>query len=44
MDCTYEDDQEKKIIMPHDVELGRIVENLERGNRKLKEEWKGWLF
>lgn len=44
LNCTYELDQEKKIISDTDIELGKIMDNLERSNKNLKEEIKGWLF
>jgi len=44
VNCTYENDQEKKIIAHHDIELSKVIDNLERNNRNLKSEFKGWLF
>lgn len=43
-ECTYEADEEKRIIASTDPEMAKMMDNLERGNRNLKEELKGWLF
>ena len=43
-ETTYEMDEEKRIIASTDPEMAKLMENLERGNRNLKEELKSWLF
>ena len=37
LNSTYEDDEEKRIVATTDPELAKIMENLERNNRILKE-------
>ena len=43
-ECVYEDDEEKKVIVNTDPELAKVIANLERTNRVLKEEIRGWIF
>ena len=43
-ESVYEEDQEKKIVGSTDPELAKVMANLERSNRVLKEEMKGWIF
>lgn len=43
-ESVYHEDQEKKIVASTDPELAQIIHNLEKHNKVLKEEIKGWVF
>jgi len=42
VNTSYENDQEKKIVLSSDPEMGKVITNLEKTNKVLKDEIKGW--
>lgn len=43
-ESTYEQDQEKKIVANSDPELAKIILNLERNNKLLKDDMRAWVL
>lgn len=43
-ESTYEEDQQKKIVVNTDPELAKIIQNLERNNKVLKEDMRSWVL
>lgn len=43
-ESTYEEEQEKKIVANTDPELSKIIQQLERNNRLLKDDMRAWVM
>ena len=42
-ECNYENEQEKQIIRNTDPELAKVLQNLEKNNKVLKEDMRSWV-
>jgi uncharacterized membrane-anchored protein YhcB (DUF1043 family) len=43
-ESTYEEEQEKRIVANTDPELAKIIFNLEKNNKLLKEDMRSWVL
>ena len=43
-DSTYEEEQEKRIVNNTDPDLAKVIANLERSNKLLKEDMRSWVL
>ena len=43
-ESTYEEEQEKKIVSSSDPQLAKILQNLQKNNKVLKDDMRAWVL